>query len=52
MGSEQGKCVRCEEQTEVEEFDNGLLCRFCYEDLCTKAGGLTEADQALKENNG
>lgn len=44
MASEFGKCSRCEEWTDVEEFEGGLLCNFCYEDLCTKAGELTEPD--------
>jgi len=50
MGSELGRCVRCKEWTEVEEFDDGLLCNLCYEDLCSKAGELTETQQQIEDD--
>jgi len=49
MGSELGKCINCEEWTEVEEFEDGLLCRFCYEDLLAEAKELTEPENVKSE---
>lgn len=33
MGSIHGQCSNCNEHTEVEEFEDGPLCRFCYEQV-------------------